>query len=211
MGGGRGEKRGRKPPRRRLGHSANIRFVALAGLCVAALAAGGSYAAWVPRNSVGATQLKKGSVSTPKIRTGAVRSLQIARGAVQGPEIASEAVGAGEIATGALPRAYALIRGWPSVAIEQASSQRVAQAAATLGTDGYVCITGLDFDPVNVQTTVLGTGQNAVNSILNASTKASGIDVDQCPGDEDVAVVAIDAASGVIDPTPPSFFLALYD
>lgn len=177
-----------------------LRAAVIGGLSVAALAAGGSYAAWVPRNSVGSNQLKKGAVISRKIKTGAVRSSEIATGAVAAPEIAA----------GALPRAYALIEGWPNVRIVEESSQRMTSASATLGDEGYVCIDGLDFQPLNVQATLLGTGQNAVNSVLNA-TLGTTADLSQCPGAEDVALVAIDAASGVIDPTPPGFFLTLYD
>ena len=192
-------------------NTGTVRFAALCGLCVAALAAGSSYAAWVPRNSVGTNQIRKAAVTSQKIRTAAVKSPEIARGAVTSGEIAQNAVGAGEIAAGAVPRAYALIKGWPEVGIDTQSSQRMGQASATLGSDGYVCIDGLDFEPINLQTTLAGTGQNAVNSVLNASTAASGIDLDQCPGSEDAAIVAIDAASGVFDPTPPGFYVAFYD
>lgn len=174
--------------------------MAVAGLTAAALAAGASYAAWVPRNSIGTPQIKKGAVVSRKIRTGAVRQSEIATGAVAAPEIAA----------GALPRAYALIEGWPNVMISGNQSERMGDATASLGAEGYVCIDGLGFDPRNVQVTLLGTGQNAVNSVVNV-TLAATADVDQCPGGEDMSVVAIDAANGIFDPTPPSFYLTLYD
>lgn len=199
-----GTEMGENPRRRGSGGAdkkgRTLRAAVIAGLSVAALAAGGSYAAWVPRNSVGSKQIKKGAVISPKIRTGAVRRSEIATGAVAAPEIAA----------GALPRAYALIEGWPNVGIAEDSSQRMAGATATLGDEGYVCLDDLDFKPLNVQTTLLGTGQNAVNSILN-TTIAATTDVSQCPGGEDASFVAIDASSGVIDPTPPGFFVTLYD
>ncbi len=187
-----------------------LRASVVGGLAVAALAAGGSYAAWVPRNSVGSNQLKKGAVISKKIGAGAVRRSEIATGAVAEPEIAAGAVGAPELAAGAVPRAYALIEAWPNVGIAESASERMGSATASLGAEGYVCLDGLDFEPRNAQTTLLGTGQNALNSTLNA-TLGSIIDVSQCPGAEDAAFVAIDAASGVIDPSPPGFFLTLYD
>lgn len=187
----------RSRPRSRRGA---IRTAAVAGVAAAALAAGGSYAAWVPRNSIGTPQIKKGAVVSKKIRTGAVRRSEIATGAVA----------ASEIAAGALPRAYAVVEGWPNVGISTEQSERMGTATASLGDEGYVCIDDLGFDPRNAQVTLLGTGQNAVNSVLNVSLAATA-DVTQCPGAEDASVVAIDAASGVFDPTPPSFYLTLYD
>ncbi len=211
---GMGSNEGEKSPSRLRGpvgrRGQALRAGVIGGLAVAALAAGGSYAAWIPRNSVGSNQLKKGAVVSKKIGTNAVRRSEIATGAVAEPEIAAGAVGATEIAAGAVPRAYALIEAWPNVGILESASERMGSATATLGAEGYVCIDGLEFEPRNAQTTLLGTGQNALNSTLNA-TLGSVIDVSQCPGSEDAAFVAIDAASGVIDPSPPGFFLTLYD
>lgn len=183
---------------------------AIVGLAIAAIGTGGAYAVWLPRNSVGSNQLKKGAVVSRKIRASAVKRSEIATGAVASQEIAAGAVGADEIAAGAVPGAYGLIEGWPQVGIDQGESERLTGATATLGAEGYVCLDGLGFEPRNLQTTVLGTGQNAVNSTINA-TLSTTADVDQCPGAEDASFVAIDAASGVIDPTPPGFFLTLYD
>ena len=182
----------------------------IVAIVTAAICAGGAYAVWLPRNSVGNNQLKKGAVSSKKIRNAAVRRSEIATGAVGPSEIASGAVGAPEVAAGAIPRAYGLIEGWPAVGIVQSASQRMEGASATLGAEGYVCLDDLGFDPSNAQTTVHGTGQNALNSTLNVTLGAFD-DVDQCPGAEDASIVAIDASSGVIDPTPPAFFLTLYD
>lgn len=122
MGSNEGEKsssrlRGPGGSRRR-----TLRTGVIGGLAVAALAAGASYAAWIPRNSVGSNQLKKGAVISKKIRSGAVRRSEIATGAVAEPEIAAGAVGDSEIAAGAVPRAYALIEAWPDVGILESAS-----------------------------------------------------------------------------------------
>jgi hypothetical protein len=71
-------------------------IVAILALIVAM--AGGAYAAAVPKNSVGAKQLKKNAVKTGKIVNGAVTSDKIANSAVTSDKIANSAVTGGKIA-----------------------------------------------------------------------------------------------------------------
>jgi hypothetical protein len=69
-------------------------IVAILALIVAM--AGGAYAAAVPKNSVGAKQLKKNAVKTGKIVNGAVTSGKIANNAVTSDKIANQAVTSGK-------------------------------------------------------------------------------------------------------------------
>ena len=69
-------------------------IVAILALIVAM--AGGAYAAAVPKNSVGAKQLKKNAVKTGKIVNGAVTSDKIAGNAVTSDKIAGKAVTSGK-------------------------------------------------------------------------------------------------------------------
>lgn len=75
-------------------------IVAILALIVAM--AGGAYAASVPKNSVGAKQLKKNAVKTGKIVNGAVTSAKIADGAVTNGKIADGAVSGAKIANGSV-------------------------------------------------------------------------------------------------------------
>jgi hypothetical protein len=69
-------------------------FVALGGTAAAVTT--------LPRDSVGAPQIRKDAVRSPEIAMDAVRSPEIAKDAVRSPEIASDAVRAPEIADGAV-------------------------------------------------------------------------------------------------------------
>lgn len=68
-------------------------FIALGG---AALAAG------LPRNSVGAHQLKRGAVTTRALRRGAVNAAKLAPRSVSANKLALNSVGSGNIASGAV-------------------------------------------------------------------------------------------------------------
>jgi hypothetical protein len=69
-------------------------FVALGGTAAAVTT--------LPRDSVGAPQIRKDAVRSPEIAKDAVRSPEIAKDAVRSPEIAKDAVRAPEIADGAV-------------------------------------------------------------------------------------------------------------
>lgn len=69
-------------------------FVALGGTAAAVSA--------IPRDSVGAPQIRTDAVRSPEIAKDAVRSPEIARDAVRSPEIAQDAVRSPEIADGAV-------------------------------------------------------------------------------------------------------------
>jgi hypothetical protein len=69
-------------------------IVAILALIVAM--AGGAYAAAVPKNSVGAKQLKKNAVKTGKIVNGAVTSDKISNSAVTSGKIADKGVTSGK-------------------------------------------------------------------------------------------------------------------
>ncbi len=74
----------------------------LASLALFIALGGAAVAAGLPKNSVGANQLKQGSVTAKKIRREAVTNLKLKGGSISASKLASDAVTGGSIAAGAV-------------------------------------------------------------------------------------------------------------
>jgi hypothetical protein len=115
--------------RKRLTYADVVASIAL----FAALGGGALAATKVPRNSVGAHQLKAGSVTSKKLRRGAVTFNKLANGAVSGKKITNGGIVSRKLATGAVSSA-ALANG--SVAASKLRRNAVTNSAIHNGVVG---------------------------------------------------------------------------
>jgi hypothetical protein len=143
--------------------------------CVALFVALGGTAAAVttlPRDSVGAPQIRKDAVRSPEIAKDAVRSPEIAEDAVRSPEIAEGAVRSSEISDGGIrlgdisASAQNALRGEQGPAGPAGVAEvRVAQGA----TDVPHCADQRLIDCPNLLTRTLGAGNWLIQAKLGVS------------------------------------------
>jgi hypothetical protein len=116
---------------------ARLTFANIVALLALFVALGGaSYAAVnLPKNSVGAKQLKAGAVTTAKLKAGSVTAKKIGPGAVGAAQIGAGAVGTAALADGAVTGAKvnAATLGTVPSAIHAASATSAADAATLQG------------------------------------------------------------------------------
>jgi hypothetical protein len=85
---------------------------------------GGAYALTIPRNSVGAKQLKKNAVTAPKIKKNAVSSPKVRNGSLRGTDVGNDSLTGADLDERTLARV-------PSA--DTANSANTANAANALG------------------------------------------------------------------------------
>ena len=121
---------------------------------------GASYAAiMVPRNSVGAAQIKTGAITSNKVKDHSLlavdfKSGQLPKGATgpagpTGPAGASGAAGAAGAPGSAIGYAHLIVSG-AGVTVDATRSKNVTQANVTHPATGVVCFSGLSFTPRNI-------------------------------------------------------------
>jgi hypothetical protein len=121
-------------------------IVALGGTAYAGLS--------IPKNSVGAKQLKKGAVTTKKIKNGAVTASKINTSGLTVPNAvhagSATSAASATIAGSAQPDAFAHVGS--NGVLDTANSKNVAHVT-TAGTGDY-CLSGIPFTPRGGQVTV---------------------------------------------------------
>jgi hypothetical protein len=143
-------------------------FVALGGTAAAVTT--------LPRDSVGAPQIRKDAVRSPEIAKDAVRSPEIAKDAVRAPEIADGAVHSGEIADGAIRVADISTGAQNALKGEQGPSGPAGVAEARVasgGGDVPQCTDQRLKDCSDILTRTLGAGNWLVQAKLDVSSVGS--------------------------------------
>jgi hypothetical protein len=175
-------------------------------LAVFLVLGGGAYAAVsLPKNSVGAKQIKRGAVNSSKVKDRSLRlsdfkPSQIPKGDAgpRGPQGPQGAAGPqGEAGTA---RAFAhLLVTASSVTVDAQRSKGIAQANVSKGFAGVACIKGLPFTPLNA----VASGDAAQNPAVVVSTALAPdtLVLTACGGDAQVAVATqeYDGTSSNVD------------
>ena len=196
-------------------------LVALLALTVAM--GGTGYAAiTLPKNSVGAKQIRKNAVGASEIASGAVRSGEIGSGQVRsadiggdqvdGSKVAADSLNAGDIDGASLdgevgPDAFARVQdngtlqpnvpGFPSQ-VKGIDAADVVKGEGTAATGNY-CFGGLGFRPATAQAT-LDNADAALNdrNLVVSIALDRGEDLGDCPASHNAARVRIfDGNTGV--------------
>lgn len=175
---------------------------------------GGAYAMTLPRNSVGASQLKQNAVISPKIKNSAVISSKIKAGAITGSKIKAHSLLSKDFAVGQLPTgprgaqgksgpagvqgaagsavAYGSFAGSStgvtiSGPVKNLSAGNISRAGA-----GAYCFSGLSFTPKNLVATL---DSSFTSGFVTASTTPFG----PCPVGTQAEVKTFDSAGTAAD------------
>ena len=173
----------------------HVRSNAVAYLALFVALGGTSYAATLPRNSVGSAQIAKDAVTASEVRRDAVSTAEVKTGAIGSGELKDRAVQATDLAPGAIPGpvlGYARVQlGADNKAdVDEARSLNITDANvrnAADATAGFFCFRGLTFTPRQVLVTVEHSDTNLVDPAY--ATAALGSNFSPCTIPDEQAIV----------------------
>lgn len=185
-------------------------FIAIGGTSYAAVKINGKD---IKKGTVAGKALKKNTVTGAKIKESSLAKVPSAKNS----DLAAKATKADTAADAeklggktaeeiSSPAAFALIKKiGATLEVPDAEAHGMSSANVTEGDGGFVCISGLPFEPKHIQATTYRIGGGTSNSVPNVNVG----EMIFCPETAQAEIQMVNGNSSIPD-TTPRFYLALY-